>query len=116
MLDGGAEGLAEARLSNVKRLREAGMTCPVTLIRTPMLSQVDDVVQVCEASYNTEVAVISALAVAALRQNTVHGIILMVEIGDLREGIMPQDVGDMAQQVVDMPGVALKGIGANFAL
>ena len=115
MLDGGAEGLAEARLSNVKRLREAGMTCPVTLIRTPMLSQVDDVVQVCEASYNTEVAVISALAVAALRQNTVHGIILMVEIGDLREGIMPQDVGDMAQQVVDMPGVALKGIGANFA-
>ncbi|WP_298838505.1 alanine/ornithine racemase family PLP-dependent enzyme [uncultured Roseobacter sp.] len=115
MLDGGAAGLAEARLSNVKRLREAGMTCPVTLIRTPMLSQVDDVVQVCEASFNTEIVVIAGLAAAALRAASVHGIILMVEMGDMREGILPQDLGDIAQQVVDMPGVVLKGIGANFA-
>lgn len=115
MLDGGAAGLAEARLSNVKRLRTAGVTCPITLIRTPMLSQVDDVVQACEASYNTEMAVIAALSTAALRQNTVHGIIMMVEMGDLREGIMPQDLGNIGQQVVDMPGVKLKGIGANFA-
>lgn len=115
MLDGGAADLAEARLSNVQRLRKGGITCPITLIRTPMLSQADDVVKVCEASYNTEMAVIAALAVAAIRQNTVHGIILMVEMGDLREGIIPQDLGEMAQQVFDMPGVALKGIGANFA-
>lgn len=115
MLDGGAAGLAEARLSNVQRLRQAGMTCPVTMIRTPMLSQVEDVVHVCEASYNTERAVIVALAAAALRQNTVHGIILMVEMGDLRDGIMPHDLGEMVQQVVDLPGVALNGIGANFA-
>jgi len=115
MLDGGATGLAEARLSNVKRLRRAGITCPITLIRTPMLSQVDSVVQVCEASYNTEIAVIVALAAAALREKTVHGIILMVEMGDLREGIMPVDLGDIAQQVLDMPGAALEGIAANFA-
>ncbi len=115
MIDGGAAGLAEARLSNVKQLRQAGITCPITLIRTPMLSQVDDVVQVCEASYNTEIAVIAALAAAAIRQDTVHGVILMVEMGDLREGIMLQDLGDMARRVIDMPGVALKGIGANFA-
>ncbi|MDO6481915.1 alanine/ornithine racemase family PLP-dependent enzyme [Shimia thalassica] len=115
ILDGGVAGLAEARLSNVKRLRQAGLTCPVTLIRTPMLSQVDDVVQVCEASYNTERVVIAALATAARRHNTVHGIILMVEMGDQREGIMPNDLEEIAQHVVDMPGVSLKGIGANFA-
>ena len=114
MLDGGAEGLAEARLSNVKRLRQSGMTSPITLIRTPLLSQVDDIVQVCEASYNTEISVIAALAAAALRQNKVHGVILMAEMGDLREGILPQHIGRIGQQVVDMPGVALKGIGANF--
>ena len=115
MLDGGVAGLAEARLHNVQRLRKAGVTCPITLIRTPMLSQADDVVQVCETSYNTEMTVIAALAAAAIRQNKVHGVILMVEMGDQREGIMPQDLGDIALQVVDMPGVALKGIGANFA-
>ncbi|WP_281994898.1 alanine/ornithine racemase family PLP-dependent enzyme [Ruegeria faecimaris] len=115
MLDGGAVGLAEARLSNVRRLRNAGMTCPITLIRTPTLSQVDQVIQYCEASYNTEILVITALAAAAIRKDCIHGIILMVEMGDLREGIMPKDLGSVAQQVVDMPGVTLKGIGANFA-
>ena len=115
LLDSGATGLAEARLSNVKRLRETGMTCPITLIRTPMLSQVDDIVQTCNASYNTEISVIAALAAAARRQNTVHEIILMVEMGDQREGIMPHDLGHFAQHIVDMPGVALTGIGANFA-
>ena len=115
MQDGGAVGLADARLSNVQRLRKAGIACPVTLIRTPMLSQADQVVHSCETSYNTEIAVIAALAAAALRQNRVHGIILMVEMGDLREGIMPHDLGDMAQQVMEMSGVALKGVGANFA-
>lgn len=79
------------------------------------LSQVDQVVQSCEASYNTEIIVIAALAAAAIRQSKVHDIILMVEMGDLREGILPENLGTIAQHVVQMPGVALKGIGANFA-
>ncbi len=115
MLDGGVVGLAEARLSNVRKLRKAGMTCPVTLIRTPMLSQAAQVVQSCEASYNTEIVVISALAAAAIRKGSVHGIVLMVEMGDLRDGILPQNLQDFAQRVMQMSGVALKGIGTNFA-
>ncbi|SNT36564.1 alanine/ornithine racemase family PLP-dependent enzyme [Antarctobacter heliothermus] len=115
MLDGGAEGLADARISNVQRLRAAGMTGPITLIRSPMLSQADQVVRSCEASYNTEISVISALAAAAIRNGSVHGIVLMVEMGDLRDGISPEHLENIAQQVMQMSGVALKGIGANFA-
>lgn len=115
MLDGGCIGLADARVSNVQRLRNAGMTGSITLIRSPMFSQVDEVVQLCEASYNTEIVVIAGLAAAAARKNRSHGIILMVEMGDGREGILPNDVGSIAQEVVNMPGVALKGLGANFA-
>jgi predicted amino acid racemase len=115
MLDGGVVGLADARISNVQRLRAAGMTGLITLIRSPMLSQADQVVQACEESYNTEILVISALAAAAIRNGSVHGIILMVETGDLRDGISPENLADIAKQVMQMPGVALKGIGANFA-
>ncbi|GAA3877815.1 alanine/ornithine racemase family PLP-dependent enzyme [Celeribacter arenosi] len=115
MLDGGAVGLADARISNVQRLRAAGMTGPITLIRSPMLSQADQVVQSCEESYNTEILVISALAAAAIRNGSVHGIVLMVEMGDLRDGISPENLADVAKQVVQLSGVALKGIGANFA-
>lgn len=115
MLEGGAAGIADSRLSNVQKLREAGMTCPITLIRTPMLSQVDQVVHFCEVSYNTEVDVIMALAAAATRKGMVHGVILMVEMGDQREGILPEDLAAVAQQVMKTPGVVLKGVGANFA-
>jgi len=115
MLDGGAVGLADARISNVETLRQAGITRPITLIRTPMLSQADQVVQLCDASYNTEIAIIVALASAAIRKGKVHDIILMVEMGDRREGILPENLADIAQQVMKIPGVALKGIGANFA-
>ncbi|PTX56004.1 putative amino acid racemase [Litoreibacter ponti] len=115
MIDGGAAGLAEARLSNVRRLRAAGLTCAITLIRTPLLSQAAEVVRLCDASYNTESVIIAALAAAALGEDRVHDIILMVEMGDLREGVMPEDLSALAQRVMDMPGVALKGIGANFA-
>ena len=89
MLEGGALGLADARITNVQRLRAAGLTDPITLIRTPMLSQADQVVQSCEVSYNTEMLVISALAAAAIRNGSVHGIVLMVEMGDQRDGILP---------------------------
>jgi predicted amino acid racemase len=115
MLDGGAAGLAEARISNVQRLRAAGMAGPITLIRTPMLSQADQVVQSCETSYNTEILVISALAAAAIRNGSAHGIVLMVEMGDRREGILPENLAGVAQKVMKMPGVALQGIAANFA-
>lgn len=113
MLDGGASGLAEARIENVQGLRAAGLTSPTTLIRTPMMSQVDQVVRSCAASYNTEVAVIMALATAATRVGTVHGIILMVEMGDGRDGIPLEQVAGIAQQVTQIRGVALQGIGAN---
>jgi len=115
MIDGGAVGLGEARMSNVKRLRKAGIECPITLIRTPMLSQVDQVARFCDASYNTEMDVIARLAEVSRQTKTVHNIILMVEMGDMRDGIMPDRLETIARQVIRLPGVVLKGIGANFA-
>ncbi len=115
MLAGGATGLAESRITNVANLRSAGITCAISMIRTPMLSQVDQIVQSCDTSYNTEIDVISGLASAARRRDKVHNIMLMVEMGDMREGIMPENLNSVALQVLKLPNVALRGIGANFA-
>ena len=115
MLNGGAVDLGEARITNVKRLRRAGITTPITLIRTPILSQADRVVRSCSTSYNSEIEVIARLAKAARKAKLVHHIMLMVEMGDMRDGIMPENVAAIARQVAAMPGVKLRGIGANFA-
>lgn len=115
MLEGGVTGLADARIENVERMRRAGIKCPITLIRTPMPSQTDRITQGCSVSYNTELDALHMLASSALRSNRVHGVILMVETGDLREGIMPGALEDVTRKVMNIPGIALKGIGANFA-
>ena len=115
MLDGGVAALADAHIENGEQLRRDGVRAPICLIRTPMLSQADGIPAICEASYNTELDVIHKLAEAALRTDTVHGVILMAEMGDLREGIMPGDLLAAARRVTAIPGVYLKGIGANFA-
>jgi predicted amino acid racemase len=115
MLDGGAVGLAEARISNVVRLRQAGIRCPITMIRTPLLSQVDEIIKDCDVSYNSEVSIIDALGAAAVRAGTIHNIVLMVEMGDMREGILPEDLIEIADKVHQVRGINIMGIAANFA-
>lgn len=115
MLDGGVAGLADARIKNVVRMRKAGITCPISMIRAPMVSEMEDVILYCDASYNTEMDTILKLGEAATQQSTSHDVILMVKMGDMREGILPEDLTDFATRVTGTPGVALKGIAANFA-
>ncbi len=115
MLDGGVTGLADARIENVERMRSAGIICPMRLIRSPMQSQADRITAECGISFNTDLDTIQKLAGSALRTNTVHGIVLMVEMGDLREGIMPGDLRRVALRTMSMPGIVLKGIGTSFA-
>ncbi len=66
-------------------------------------------------SFNTEIDVIRALSSAAQDTGRRHGVVLMVELGDLREGIMPGDLEHAAHDTLDLPNIALRGIGANLA-
>ena len=115
MLDGGVAGLADARIANLFRMRTAEIKCPISMIRAPMVSDMEDAIQYCDVSYNTEMDTILKLGAAAKQQATSHGVILMVEMGDMREGILPESLNDFAARIIAMPGVALKGIAANFA-
>ena len=115
LIDGGASALADSRIENIEAMRAAGITAPMTLIRAPMLSQCDRVVAGADASLNSEADVITALAAAARHQGRVHGVVLMVELGDLREGILPHDLEAAARHVLAQTGVRLTGIGANLA-
>lgn len=115
LLRAGVTGLGDARIENIEAMRRAGLTAPMTLIRSPMISQVDRIVRHADVSFNTEPAVITRLAGAALASRRAHGIVLMVELGDLREGIMPSDVVDVVRHTLGFPNLELKGLGTNLA-
>ncbi len=115
LVRGGVVGLGDSRIENLTRLHAAGSSAPRTLIRSPMLSQADEVVCHANASLNTEALVLDALSKAAVRAGSLHSVLLMVELGDLREGIAARDVVDAACLVRTLPGLALAGLGTNLA-
>lgn len=115
LLQAGATQLADSRIENIERMRAAGITCSMMLIRSPMLSQAARVVAHCNVSLNTELSVIKQLAEAASAQHKRHGIILMVELGDLREGVLRHHIDSLVAQVLALASIDLVGIGANLA-
>ena len=114
-LSAGVSSLGDSRIENIERLRRGGITAEIALIRSPMLSQVDRVVAGADLSLNSERSVLLRLSEVAQRQGCRHGVILMVELGDLREGIMPADLNGFVELVLTLDNVDLRGIGANLA-
>lgn len=114
MLAGGIPSLAESRLENARRLREAGIRVPLLLLRLPMLSQVEAVVEYFQGSLNSELATIRALNGAAAAAGVIHEVILMVDLGDLREGIWPQELEETVLAIVQLKNIRLLGLGTNL--
>ncbi|HUT47884.1 MAG TPA: alanine/ornithine racemase family PLP-dependent enzyme [Alphaproteobacteria bacterium] len=115
LLRAGVSGLGDSRIENIEAMRRARIPAPMTLIRSPMPSQAGQVVAHADVSFNTELDVIARLSSAAREAGRTHGVVLMVELGDLREGIMPGDLENAVRQTLGFANIALKGIGANLA-
>ena len=115
LVSAGISSLGDSRIENIIRMKKADVQAHFTLIRTPCASQAHDVVSYADVSFNTELSVISALSRAAVEQRKIHDIVLMVEMGDLREGIPIQELDTTFEKVLEMRGVRLLGLGTNLA-
>ena len=115
LLEAGITSLADSKIANIRRMRESGIMTQFFLLRTPALSQVEEVIRYADISLNTELSVIEALSECALKSGKRHRIILMADLGDLREGILPLDLEEVVSKVMQYEGVSLAGLGANLA-
>ena len=115
LLAAGAERLGDSRTENIEAMHRAQVPASMTLIRSPMLSQAERVVRHADVSCNTEIEVIKRLSLEAQKAGRTHGVILMVELGDLREGIMPDDLMDAVRETLGLANIVFRGIGTNLA-
>ncbi len=115
MLRGGVGMLADSRLENIRRLRTAGIDTPFMLLRIPALSAVEAVVETVDLSLNSELVVLEALSNAAQRRDRIHDVIIMVDLGDLREGVWPDDLNALVKAASVLPGIRIVGLGTNLA-
>jgi predicted amino acid racemase len=114
MVHGGIKKLADARLENIIALRKQHFAQNITLLRIPRLSTVEKVITFTDCSINSEYKVIKALSEKAAGRGISHNIVLMIDVGDLREGVLPEDAADLAVRIVQLPGVTMCGIGTNM--
>ncbi|HWO95643.1 alanine/ornithine racemase family PLP-dependent enzyme [Fictibacillus sp. Mic-4] len=115
LVESGLASLADSKITNLEKLKKADLNATLLLLRTPLMSEIENVVQYADISMNTEIDVIRALSAEAVRQGKRHKMIIMVEMGDLREGVLLKDAPDFIREVLNYSGVEIVGIGTNFA-
>ena len=114
--EGGAKMIASSRLEQIEDAIDAGINPPMLLLRVPMMSELPEVIRLCDISLNSEISVLEALNEEALKQNKKHKVILMADLGDLREGFWDKD--EMVETALsvenELAGLELAGVGTNL--
>ena len=116
MAEAGVRFLASSRLEQLAHVWDAGIETERMMLRVPMLSEVDEVVRLCSISLQSDPVVLEAMEQAAAAANVEHSVILMADLGDLREGWWDKE--DFVQAALwvekDLPHLHLAGIGTNL--
>jgi ornithine racemase len=111
----GIQVIAESRIGNLRKLE--GLSCRKCLLRIPSLSEIPEVIRYADISLNSEIPVLRALSQEAQRQGRLHEVMILVDMGDLREGIWFEDKKQLRavlEEVRELPGLRLYGLGTNF--
>jgi ornithine racemase len=112
MLEAGAAGLADSRLPALVRLA-AHALAPLTLLRAPQprdipaAAQIADRVLLCDAP--------TAAAMGARAPGLPVELLLTIDLGDRREGVLPGQAAEAARRLSGLPGTTLAGVAVNFA-
>jgi len=110
----GAAMLADARLENLARLQTRK---PKLLLRAPSPDEADETVRLADISLVSEKGTIRALGTAARAAGRKHAIILMIDLGDLREGLLftnRKAILSAADAAKAEPNIELLGVGTNL--
>lgn len=113
---GGCAQIAASRTIQLEEVKTALPQATTLLLRLPMLSEIEETVRWCDISLNSSIQTLAALEKEAQRQAKTHQVILMLDVGDLREGVpQPDDLCCLARAVeTHMPHLKLLGVGATF--
>lgn len=115
LLAAGVKSLGDSRIRNLRRLRKMAPDVQLVLLRLPGPSLAAETVRFADVSLNSEASTLRALNEAARCWGVSHGVWLMVDVGDLREGVWIDDVADLAEAAAGQSELDVMGVGTNLA-
>lgn len=114
VLNLGIREVHDSRISNLKVIKKLDPSIQTVYIKPPAKRSINSVIRFADVSFNTEYYTIKLLSEEAIRQNKKHKIIIMIELGDLREGVMGEAFVDFYREVFKLQNIEVVGIGANL--
>jgi predicted amino acid racemase len=114
LLECGGYGLADSRLENLAVIKRTNSQIPTMLIRPAGLERAIETVDLCDVSLESTIENISAVGIAAVKKGKLHNIIIMIEIGDLREGVPQDQAIKLVLEASKIPGINIDGIGSTL--
>lgn len=106
--------LGDSRLSNLKNVKEINSDVVTMYIKPPAIQYAKSVVSYSDISLNTSYDTICALNKEAGNQNKIHRVIIMVELGELREGVARENLVDFYGKIFELDNIEVIGLGTNL--
>lgn len=112
----GFDILADSRIANIVKMKEAGIKSEYALIRIPMPSELEETVKFCDYSLVSDIDSILEMSRICDKLNRKHNIVIMIDMGDLREGFWPAELETVCEKLKNIStNLHIAGVGANFA-
>lgn len=111
----GIDQISDSRISNLKTIKSINPHIETIFIKPPAKRSIVNVIKYADISMNTEMETIRLLSEEARKQNKTHKIIIMIELGELREGILGKDFIDFYKNVFKLNNIEVVGIGSNLS-
>ena len=115
VLDFDLNQYCDSRIDNLKVIKDIQPNAETILIKPPQLKLVNDVVKYADISLNSEKSTIQALSKAAEEQDVTHKVIIMIEMGEIREGVMRDSFVDFYASVFELSHIDVVGVGTNLS-
>ncbi len=110
----GTDEIHDSRISNLATVKSINPDVQTVYIKPPPKDIIPDVVKYADVSFNTELSTIREISKVAQKQNVQHKVIIMIEMGDLREGVMRDDLVDFYGEIFKLPNITIVGLGTNL--
>lgn len=106
--------VGDSRLSSLKTIKKLNPNLITIYIKPPAYGLVKNIVQYADISVNTSYRTIEALSKEAVQQKKIHKIIIFIELGELREGVVRENIVEFYKKVFNLPNIEIVGIGSNL--
>ncbi|MEZ4722135.1 MAG: alanine racemase [Flavobacteriales bacterium] len=110
----GIREICDARISNLRMVKQINPEIQTVYIKPPAKRSIKSIVKYADVSFNTQIETIQWLSEEAQRQNRLHKVVIMVEMGDLREGVMGDELMGFYEQVFRLPNIEVVSFGTNL--